>query len=108
VSQSALDVLLAAPWPGNVRELRNAIEHAVTTGEGGLIELGDLPPVLTRGVEPRAARDANASDLPSLAEAEIQLIRTTLGHFNGNKVRAAMSLGISRHKLYDRLRKLGI
>lgn len=108
VSKSALDVLLAAAWPGNVRELRNAIEHAVTTGEGGLIEVGDLPPSLTQGFASRGARDANASDLPSLAEAEIQLIRTTLGHFNGNKVRAAMSLGISRHKLYDRLRKLGI
>jgi len=108
VSQRALDVLLSAHWPGNVRELRNAIEHAVTTGEGGLIEARDLPGYLTRGGEPTAVREANPSDLPSLAEAETQLIRTTLGHFGGNKVRAAISLGISRHKLYDRLRKLGI
>ncbi|MBK8995453.1 MAG: sigma-54-dependent Fis family transcriptional regulator [Myxococcales bacterium] len=108
VSQRALDVLLAAHWPANVRELRNAIEHAVTTGEGGLIEARDLPSYLGRSAEASPSREANASDLPSLAEAETQLIRTTLGHFGGNKVRAAMSLGISRHKLYDRLRKLGI
>lgn len=108
VSQRALDVLLSAHWPGNVRELRNAIEHAVTTGDGGLIEVRDLPGYLTRHVDTAPTRDANASDLPSLAEAETQLIKTTLGHFGGNKVRAAMSLGISRHKLYDRLRKLGI
>lgn len=108
VSQRALDVLLASHWPGNVRELRNAIEHAVTSGEGGLIEVRDLPPYLTRRAEVTPSREANPSDLPSLAEAETQLIKTTLGHFGGNKVRAAMSLGISRHKLYDRLRKLGI
>ncbi len=109
VSQRALDVLLAARWTGNARELRNAIEHAVTHGEGDMIEVRDLPAYLTRNLdEPSARSEANASDLPSLAEAESQLIRTTLGHFGGNKVRAAMSLGISRHKLYDRLRKLGI
>jgi len=110
ISQRALDVLTAADWPGNVRELRNAIEHAVTTGESGLIQVADLPPHLTRGAKAEEDRAplVSASDLPSLAEAESQLIRATLDHFGGNKVRAAMSLGISRHKLYDRLRKLGI
>lgn len=108
VSQRALDVLVSAHWPGNVRELRNVVEHAVTHGEGGLIEVRDLPGHLSQGATEVPTREPTASDLPSLAEAETQLIKTTLHHFGGNKVRAAMSLGISRHKLYDRLRKLGI
>jgi DNA-binding NtrC family response regulator len=110
VSQRALDTLVAAEWPGNVRELRNAIEHAVGTGESGVIEVGDLPEYLQGLAQPDDARRSRSEpgDLPSLEDAESQLIRATLEHFRGNKVRAALSLGISRHKLYDRLRKLGI
>jgi DNA-binding NtrC family response regulator len=110
ISQRALDVMCKADWPGNVRELRNAVEHAVATGESGLIQVADLPSYLQvgfRGDDENGSRP-DASDLPSLAEAETELIRATLDHFGGNKVRAALSLGISRHKLYDRLRKLGI
>ena len=110
LSQRALEVLMSAEWPGNVRELRGVIEHAVSTGESGLIQVADLPEYLRGGVrvDELRAGEASSSDLPSLAEAEAQLIRATLEHFAGNKVRAAHSLGISRHKLYDRLRKLGI
>lgn len=109
LSQRALEVLMTAEWPGNIRELRSAIEHGVSNGESGLIQVTDLPEYLRGGIRQEDSRaDASSSDLPSLAEAEAQLIRATLEHFGGNKVRAAHSLGISRHKLYDRLRKLGI
>jgi DNA-binding NtrC family response regulator len=110
LSQRALEVLMTAEWPGNVRELRSVIEHAVSHGDSGLIQVLDLPEYLRGALKLDESRssEASSSDLPSLAEAEAQLIRATLEHFGGNKVRAAHSLGISRHKLYDRLRKLGI
>lgn len=106
ISDRAMQLLLSADWPGNDRELRSAIEHAVSNGEGGVVRVEDLPAYLWhgRGVEGEGVLDR----LPTLAEAEEQLIRATLKHFEGNKLRAAKSLGISRHKLYDRLRKLGL
>ncbi len=67
---------------------------------------GGLAAVLV--ARPRQRRKRGPGPAPDLAEAEEQLIRTTLRHFDGNKLRAARSLGISRHKLYDRLRKLGL
>lgn len=110
VSEPAMRVLTAARWPGNIRELKNAVEHAVTRGNTALVQIEDLPPDLQSGdivVHPtRAARGEQA--LPSLAESEAELIRETLRRYEGNKVRTAQSLGISRNKLYDRLRKLGL
>jgi DNA-binding NtrC family response regulator len=106
ISDRSMQLLLAADWPGNVRELRNAIEHAVSNGEGGVVRVDDLPQYLWRGLS--SGENGELDRLPTLAEAEEQLIRTTLRHFDGNKLRAARSLGISRHKLYDRLRKLGL
>ena len=107
VSDAAMAALVAADWPGNVRELRNAIEHAITTGSSDVIDVTDLPPHLAHHV-PRRSEGVSAAavHLPSLAEAEIDLIRATLERCGGNKLRAAASLGISRHKLYDRLRRM--
>lgn len=104
VGEDAMRVLGAHEWPGNVRELRAAVEHAVTSGRSPWITARDLPPPL--GVE--VTTDEEDYELPTLAESEGRLIRLTLQRFRGNKVRAARSLGISRHKLYERLRKLGI
>jgi transcriptional regulator with AAA-type ATPase domain len=106
ISERAMRVLSEAELPGNVRELRNAIEHAVTTGQSGLIQVEDLPASISGGAPCEGPE--LASELPSLAQAEATLIRATLEQFRGNKLRAAQSLGISRHKLYDRLQKLGL
>src|SRR5262249_6412695 len=38
-SEDARAAIARHDWPGNVRELRNAIEHALTVGEGDRIEL---------------------------------------------------------------------
>lgn len=106
VGEDAMRALVAYSWPGNVAELRGAVEHAVSAGGSPWITLRDLPAV----VGGEAARQAAPDDyeLPTLADAEARLIRLTLQRFAGNKVRAARSLGISRHKLYERLRKLGL
>jgi DNA-binding NtrC family response regulator len=106
VGEDAMQALTAYPWPGNVRELRAAVEHAVSAGDSPWITLRDLPPAVGGEAATRAAPDDY--ELPTLAGAEERLIRLTLQRFGGNKVRAARSLGISRHKLYERLRKLGL
>ncbi|MBM4345831.1 MAG: sigma-54-dependent Fis family transcriptional regulator, partial [Deltaproteobacteria bacterium] len=117
IAPDALAALCAVDWPGNVRELRNAVDYAVTTGSSGVLRVADFPPA----VQARAAclapiqveapqphgDDAPPMDLgvPTLAEAEVQLAQLAVVRAGGNKVRAAQALGISRHKLYDLLKR---
>jgi two-component system, NtrC family, response regulator HydG len=103
VSDAAMQALTRAEWPENIRELRAAVEYAVSTGKSGFIRLQDLPPSFHGGL---SLEDDSEDRLPTLADAEARLIRVTLNHFDGNKAKAARSLGISRHKLYNHLKAL--
>ena len=53
VSPDAMAMLDSYSWPGNVRELKNVAERLVVRGEGGVIEVGDLPLNLLRAEAPR-------------------------------------------------------
>ncbi len=115
VTPAALGALSAHPWPGNVRELRRALDHAIIYGCGGPLDVWDLPPefhalapVTTGDLGPSeaAARPSDIESLPTLAEMEAKLVAEALRRAAGNKTEAARALGISRHKLYDTLRRL--
>jgi DNA-binding NtrC family response regulator len=57
-----MEVLCAHDWPGNVRELENAVERARTLCEGGIIQVGDLPPALLTKVKMTGqSQDAGAA-----------------------------------------------
>jgi two-component system nitrogen regulation response regulator GlnG len=43
-----------------------------------------------------------------MEESERELIRRALAATGGNKLQAARMLGISRHRLYDSLRRFGL
>jgi transcriptional regulator with PAS, ATPase and Fis domain len=108
LEDEAVRILQGYSWPGNVRELRNAIEHALTIGKGNRVAAGDLPPHIVRAARPVAGRhvdEQRSSRIPSLEEAERELIVRALDATGGNKLQAARILRISRHRLYDRLRK---
>ena len=118
VTPTALGALSAHGWPENVRELRRALDHAVIHGDGARIDVWDLP-VMFHALGRAAAggeiaqADERTPDpggldrLPTLAELERRLISEALRRAGGNKSEAARALGISRHKLYDALRKIG-
>ncbi len=118
VTPAALSALSAHDWPENIRELRRALDHAVIHGSGARIDVGDLPPIfptlgasttgdeLGPSTEPPPA-PMGLDSLPTLAELEERLINEALRRAAGNKSEAARALGISRHKLYDTLRKMG-
>jgi len=90
-------------WPGNVRELRNAIEYAVALGDGPLIAPCDLPPSV--GGEPSVVDEPDIIRLPSpLADVERRAIDASLRATNGNRLRAAELLGVTRQTLYNKLR----
>lgn len=99
----ALAAIEAYPWPGNVRELENCVRRAVIMADGPVILLEDLglPEVGTAvadNVNLRQARDA----------AEYRVMVKALGRVDGNILRAAELLGVSRPTLYDLMNHHGI
>ncbi len=93
----ALAALLGHPWPGHVAELAAAVEDAVLTATGGVVEFADLPHWLRSGGPLRADR--------SLAEVENAYIHDVLRAVGDNRTRAAEILGIDRKTLREKLRR---
>lgn len=112
LSADARDELLRRDWKGNVRELANALERAAILADTATItaaDLGGLPAGFT--VPTLSAPSDNIGDaghVPTMEEAEQNLIRRALTLANGNRKQAAQHLGIGVRTLYDKLKKYGI
>jgi DNA-binding NtrC family response regulator len=102
-----LGALARHSWPGNVRELQNVIERSVVLANGhDRLGVDDLPPEL-QGL-------SLSDELPrgSFHEAvkgfKRELVRSALSMHNGNKLKAARELGISRCYLHRLLNQLNV
>jgi PAS domain S-box-containing protein len=104
VSDNVLARLMAYDFPGNVRELENIIEHAFVLCRGALIELPHLPAHLQSDV----GTSVLSSEGLTLQAAEKLLIEDALRRSNGNRARAAKSLGIAPSTLFRKARALAI
>lgn len=104
ITDSALVALTAHNWPGNIRELRNTIERACILAGSESI----TPEHLDLQVSAGGAVVDSESAAPSLAENEKQMIENALTECAGNKTEAAKKLGITRRRLYSRMKILGI
>lgn len=103
LSEDALRATEAYGWPGNVRELENCIKRAVIMAEGQQITRADL------GLDMATEDGDGYIDLRHVRdEAERGAVVTALGRANGNVVRAAELLGVSRPTLYDIMHRLGL
>ncbi|MDC0936228.1 sigma-54 dependent transcriptional regulator [Pirellulales bacterium] len=100
------DTIAKYAWPGNVRQLINAIERAKMLAEEEVLRNEDLPPeVLGAAVSPsQAVFDADI-DLATLTRARVV---QALQQENGNKLRSAKVLGVSRRSLYRLIEKYSI
>ena len=105
IDPKARAALYNYPWPGNIRELRNSIESAVVMCKGNIVTPEDLPPSITRESDDDYIRISVGS---SLAEAEREIIRSTLAAQNGNKSRTAEILGIGRKTLHRKVDEYGL
>ena len=87
-----------------MRELENCIKRAVIMADGNQITLEDV------GLEATGAGDEPpALDLRQAREdAEKRVIITALGRVDGNVLRAAEMLGVSRPTLYDLMHRYGL
>ncbi len=131
----ALELLAQYGWPGNVRELENVIRRTIVMAKGEAIRAADLPADIRSGRRvpagsnqalgqaeppPAAANDLGSiaatlfqwakeqPDLAVLPAVERELIAHALRETNGNQVRAARLLGITRATLRKRIEKFGI
>jgi len=124
IAPETLEILSRYQWPGNVRELESVMKQSLLTARGNIL-LPDFLPPLGDGVESRlqsthqgylsehfvAERLKAGTDnlyAEAIAIAEHQLIRQVLAYTEGNQLKAATLLGISRVTLRSKLRSLGI
>ena len=106
ITPGYLNALAVHDWPGNVRELQNFIERSVVLSDGVHLGIEDLPAELRQLT--------SASDHPKGAFQEAvrsfkrEIIRSALRLSNGNKLRAAQELQISRCYLHRLLNQFKI
>ena len=112
VAENALRQLTDYNYPGNVRELRNIIERALTLCENNLITYKDLPQEVVKETrEERAPSDEKREELTledKKERIERETIERVLKQVNGNKLKAAKFLNISRSTLYAKIEKYRI
>jgi DNA-binding NtrC family response regulator len=106
ISPKAMEKMRKYEWPGNVRELRNAIERAVVMGNGQEVLPEDLP--IAGGKTGYAGIQVGMT----LKEAEDgfkrEFIARNLEQTQGNRSRAAKTLGIQRTYLSRLISKYGL
>lgn len=104
LAEDAVRAIELHPWPGNIRELENCIKRATIMTDGNQINCADI------GLKGTAPDDADASlDLRVIRDnAEKGAIIAALGRVNGNVLKAAELLGVSRPTLYDLMHRLGL
>ena len=101
-SQEAIAAIEGHPWPGNVREMENCIKRAVIMADGPLITAEDL------GLQAIAAL-ADPINLRQIRDkAECDALMKALARVDGNVVKAAELLGVSRPTIYDLMNRHGL
>lgn len=117
ISADALRGLESYDWPGNVRELENAVEHAIVMGHGQVILAEDLPEDLqlaSRGhdsIRPRGESTLveGSETLREIVKGvEKEAIARMLEKTNGNKLKTAKLLDISRRALQYKMEEYGL
>ncbi|MCC6742328.1 MAG: sigma-54-dependent Fis family transcriptional regulator [Acidobacteria bacterium] len=109
LSEQALRMLTKYPWPGNVRELENTIEHLVLYSRDARITADDLPEKFREAAaEVRTGLADLFDDLPTLDELERRYMLHVLAAVNGNRTRAAETMGVDRRTLYRMAERFAI
>ncbi len=105
LTPSVVELLARHRWPGNVRELENVIQRALILAGAGPVREEHLPRSIVEG----AAAVTPAMLLRpgfSLDQLERDVIHQALAQADGNKAEAARLLGITRRRLYSRLKSM--
>ncbi|MES1039816.1 sigma-54-dependent transcriptional regulator [Peribacillus simplex] len=102
-------------WPGNIRELLNTVERIHILKRIGTIEVNDLEYTFSnqqlahdKTTLHNEQKTISNNLLQVLEEVEEQMIKKALKETNDNQTKAAEKLGIARHTLIYKMKKMGI
>jgi transcriptional regulator with PAS, ATPase and Fis domain len=103
LSEEAMALFDRAPWPGNIRELENELERAVTLAdEGEVIGAEHLSPRFHHPA-PLTFQEIGGTLKEQVETLEKRLIQKALDQTQGNILKAAEQLGLSRPGLHKKL-----
>lgn len=112
IDSSAIDLLKSYHWKGNIRELRNVMERVVLLCEDNILSEHHFNFLMDTKSYAEDSDDRFILQIPSKGIKMDQVVKTliqkTLKITNGNQVKAAKILGLSRSKLRYRMEQLGI
>ncbi len=125
IAPQTFELLEAYHWPGNVRELESAIKHSLLAAQGNVLLPEFLPSfdefaandsvaggtgqfLSSQDVADRLSEGSEDLYSEVISRVECQLFSQVLRHTEGNQLKAAAVLGISRVTLRSKLRSLGI
>jgi two-component system response regulator AtoC len=112
ISSDALAVLESYKWKGNIRELRNVMERIVLLIEENEVKEHHLSSLINSSSKNEKEDDNFVLKIPTKGIRIDLVLKTlilkTLKITNGNQVKAAKILGLSRSKLRYRMEQLGI
>ncbi|MFN0008733.1 MAG: sigma 54-interacting transcriptional regulator, partial [Planctomycetota bacterium] len=100
MTPAVVSKLCQRDWPGNVRELANEVARLCVLSSGDVDDPSLVrSPALPRADEPGSGR------VRTMAEIERDAIERAMVEAGGDKRKAADLLGISRAKVYQRLKE---
>ncbi len=106
IEESFINKILKYRWPGNVRELQNVVEMAVNFSNG-IVNESHIPEYIIEDIEQTSHNELEGLRATT-NETERDAILKALEKYNGNKIKVAKYLGISRSNLYYKIKKLEI
>ncbi|MCB5185354.1 sigma-54-dependent Fis family transcriptional regulator [Methylobacillus gramineus] len=116
ISADIMQIFRQHAWPGNIRQLRNVVKTAIALADGKPIQRSHLPNSFMQELASSGQQIKNA-DSPmqsefqangSLDEMTQEAVKRALENHEGNISAAARSLGMSRNRLYRKLKALGM
>ncbi|MDR3618520.1 MAG: sigma 54-interacting transcriptional regulator [Paludisphaera borealis] len=116
---AAESALSAYDWPGNLRELARVVDHAHASGADANVHRVPAVPIDADDLPAGIRGDLGAAYLPPrsappkpldeiLTDVERRLIENAMAKARRNKSRAAEILGVSRPRLYRRIKELNL
>jgi transcriptional regulator with PAS, ATPase and Fis domain len=111
ISREAMDFLMSYSWPGNVRELKNWIERAVNLAHGDLLNIEDFSGLAVSIAKPPimpAMKEESPEGRKLVDLFERDFIRKILEECEGNILKTAKRLAMSRATLYRKMEKYQI
>jgi nitrogen regulation protein NR(I) len=126
IQPEAISFLQRQPWPGNVRELENTVRQALLLARPFAVGLDHVKQALIRLRRPILAAQQTHSTYVSnlltlaergefqdaywrmIAELEPELFSQAIRRAQGNQAKAARWLGVTRLKMREQLKQLGL